>query len=101
MRRPSPPFPPVTTATAFFRSMRRASPPMSYRGQAARPGPQERGELRGAFPRRGEMLGRELELARFEAEPFARSLEAAADHPGDRPGAGHALAPLRGVVRSE
>src|SRR5882724_6419536 len=55
-------------------------------------------ELFRALERRRERIGRELELAPVEAEPLACRLEAASDHPGDRPGAGHALAPLAVIV---
>src|SRR5208282_4817044 len=48
--------------------------------------------------RRPEMLGRGLHAGRVEAEPLAGNFEAAADHPRDRTGAGHPLAPIRIVV---
>src|SRR6185437_8221210 len=48
--------------------------------------------------RRAEMLGRGAGSAFIEAEPVAGDFEAAADHPGDRAGAGHALAPGRIVI---
>src|SRR5882672_745542 len=44
------------------------------------------------------MLGGELDARRVEAMLRARGLEAPADHPGDRAGAGHALAEGRVVV---
>src|SRR4051794_539337 len=98
MRRPNPPLPPVTTATAFFKSMKVPPRKQRYRGAAARASPLEQCELLRALARRREVLGRELELAAVETEPLARRLETAADHPGDRPGAGHPLAPLRVVI---
>src|SRR3954447_4045353 len=98
MRWPSPPFPPVTTATALFRSMERASRQKTYRGGSVRASPLEQRELLRALARRREVLGGKLQLAPFEPEPFTARLEAPADHPGDRAGAGHALAPLRVVV---
>src|SRR6476620_4213078 len=98
MRWPKPPLPPATTATAFFKSM--GVPPRRQevtRG-SPRTSPSEQRELLRAFARRREVLGRKLELAPVEAEPLARGLEAPPDHPGDRPGAGHPLAPLGVVV---
>src|ERR1700724_1098461 len=49
-------------------------------------------ELLRARPRRPEMRGGDLVLTRVEAELFASDFEAAADHPGDRAGAGLPLA---------
>src|ERR1043165_199981 len=97
MRWPSPPSPRLTTATAFFRSMERASRDQTYRGGRTRASPSKQRELLRALARRREMLGGELQLAAIEAEPLTGRLEAATDHPGDRPRAGHALAPL-GIV---
>src|SRR3954451_14670404 len=88
MRCPSPPLPPVTTATAFFRSMDMPLRDHTYPGAAERTSPLKQRELLRALARRGEVLGRKLELAPVEAEPFARRLEAAAEHPGDRAGTG-------------
>ena len=51
-----------------------------------------------ARARRLEMLGRDLHLCRVETQPLAGDFEAAPDHPGDRAGAGHALAPRRIVI---
>src|SRR5436305_492608 len=98
MRWPSPPLPPVTTVTAFFKFMEVPPRKQTYRGAAARTSPLEQRELLRALARRREVLGCELELAAVEAEPLASGLEAPSDHPGGRPGAGHPLAPLRVVV---
>src|SRR6202034_1578525 len=48
--------------------------------------------------RRAEVLRGGVDLGRIEAEPLAGDLEAAADHPGDRPLAGHAGAEGRVVI---
>ena len=44
------------------------------------------------------MLGGGFHAGQIEAEPLARDLEAPADHPGDRTGPGHALAPARIII---
>src|SRR5690242_9030023 len=93
MRWPSPPLPPVTTATAFFRSMNVPPANKTYRGEAVCASRSEQRELLRALARRREMLGGELQLAPVEAKPLAGRLEPAADHPSDRSRAGHALAP--------
>src|SRR4051812_38320694 len=99
MRWPSPPFPPVTTATEFFRSMESASrEKKTYRGRSTRASPSEQRELLRALARRREVLGGKLQPAPVEPKPLAARLEAPADHPGDRAGAGHALSPLRVIV---
>src|SRR5215471_3857142 len=53
--------------------------------------------LRGGL-RRLELTRRKLGACLVETELVAGDLEAAADHPGDRPAAGHALAKGRVVV---
>src|SRR5262249_60811109 len=57
----------------------------------------EQAQLLGGPPRRTEMVGREPRSRLVEAALLASELEAAAYHPGDRPAAGHALAPARVV----
>src|SRR5262245_29570597 len=58
----------------------------------------EQAQLLGGPPRRTEMVGREPRSRLVEAALLAGKFEAAAYHPGDRPAAGHALAPVRVVV---
>src|SRR5215469_10100896 len=58
----------------------------------------EQAQLLGAAPRRTEMVGRQPRSRLVEAALLAGEFEAAADHPGHRPAAGHALAPARIVV---
>src|SRR2546421_9494885 len=65
---------------------------------ALRPRSLEEAKLLGCAPRRREMLGRELGVRLVEVELLACGLEAAADHPGDRAGAGHPHSPLRVVI---
>src|SRR5262245_6985766 len=58
----------------------------------------EQAQLLGGALRRTEMVGRQPRSRLVEAALLAGEFEAAADHPGDRPAAGHALAPVRVVV---
>src|SRR6516165_10822950 len=58
----------------------------------------EQAQLLGAAPRRTEMVGRQPRSRLVEAALLAGEFETAADHPGHRPAAGHALAPVRIVV---
>src|SRR5262249_33419420 len=58
----------------------------------------EQSELLGWRPRRDEMLRRHFHAGQIEAEPLASDLEAPPNHPGNRTGAGHALAPCRIVI---
>src|SRR5215469_7838724 len=68
-------------------------PALTFRDHAL-----EQIELLAGGARRLEMLGGGFHAGQIEAEPLAGDLEAPADHPGDRAGAGHALAPGRIVV---
>src|SRR5262249_58963488 len=45
-----------------------------------------------------KMFGCQLGVLTIETELLAGNLEASADHPGDRPAAGHPLPPTRVVV---
>src|SRR5262244_336179 len=58
----------------------------------------EQAQLLGGAPWRIEMVARQPRSRLVEAALLAGEFEAAADHPGDRPAAGHALAPARVVV---
>src|ERR1700730_12123926 len=58
----------------------------------------EQAQLLGAAPGRTEMVGRPPRSRLIEAALLAGEFETAADHPGHRPAAGHALAPARIVV---
>src|SRR6516164_6452069 len=58
----------------------------------------ERLMARWGAPRRTEMVGRQPRSRLVEAALLAGEFEAAANHPGDRPTASHALAPARVVV---
>src|SRR5262252_1806685 len=58
----------------------------------------EQAQLLGAAPGRTEMVGRQPRSRLVEAALLAGEFETAADHPGHRPAAGHALAPARVVV---
>src|SRR5215831_3324138 len=58
----------------------------------------EQAQLLGAAPGRTEMVGRQPRSRLIEAALLAGEFETAADHPGHRPAAGHALAPARIVV---
>src|SRR5262249_62369980 len=58
----------------------------------------EQAQLLGAAPGRTEMVGRQPRSRLIEAALLAGEFETAADHPGHRPAAGHALAPARIAV---